>query len=129
MPLAAFAENETIKGTLEKIDADVREPVEGVTMTVEQGGELIGTAVSGPDGAWEIPVPGAGDYVVRLEVETLPDGVALTDPDRFELPNLNVRENQNKTARFNLGPGLASGVSTWNRVGSLFVIGLTAEQE
>ncbi|MCP4965897.1 MAG: branched-chain amino acid ABC transporter permease [bacterium] len=124
MPLAALAENETIKGTLEKIDADAREPVEGVTITVEQGGDLIGSAVSDQNGAWEIPVPGAGEYVVRLEVETLPDGVALTDPERFELPDVSVRENQNKTARFNLGPGLSSGVSAWNRIGSLFVIGL-----
>ena len=124
MPLAAFAENETIKGTLEKIDADVREPVGGVTITVEQDGSLIGSAESGQDGAWEIPVPGVGEYVVRLDVATLPEGVALTDPDRFELPDVSVRANQNKTARFNLGPGLASGVSNWNRVGSLFVIGL-----
>ncbi len=123
-PLAAFAENETIGGTLEKIDADVRESVAGVIITIEQGGALIGTTESGPDGAWEIPVPGAGEYVVRLDVDSLPEGVALTDPERFELPAVNVRDNQNKTARFNLGPGLASGVSNWNRVGSLFVIGL-----
>ena len=124
MPAAALAENETIKGTLEKIDGDVREPVGGVTITVEQDGVTIGTAESDDTGAWEISVPGAGDYLVRLEIDTLPSGVALTDPEKFELPSLNVRNNQNKTARFNLGPGLESGVSTWTRVSSLFVIGL-----
>lgn len=124
LPDAALAEGETIKGTLEKIDGDIREPVGGVTITVELDGELIGTAESDATGAWEIPVPGANSYVVRLEVDTLPSGIALTDPEKFELPSLNVRNNQNKTARFNLGPGLESGVSTWNRVSSLFVIGL-----
>jgi neutral amino acid transport system permease protein len=124
-PLAAYGENETIKGTLEKIDGDVREPVAGVTITVEQEGEVIGTAVSDDAGDWEIPVPGAGTYLVRLEVDTLPEGVALTDPERFELPSLNVRNNQNKTARFNLGPGLVtSTASTFNRLLELLVIGL-----
>lgn len=123
-PGALLAEGETIKGTLEKIDGDLREPVAGVTITVELDGALIGTAESDAEGNWEIPVPGAGTYVVRLDVDTLPEGVALTDPTKFELPTLSVRDGQNKTARFNLGPGLVAGVSTWNRVGSLFVIGL-----
>ena len=92
--------------------------------TVELDGVVIGTAESDDVGDWEIPVPGAGTYLVRLEVDTLPDGVALTDPEKFELPTLSVRANQNKTARFNLGPGLESGVSAWTRVSSLFVIGL-----
>ncbi|MDJ0665402.1 MAG: branched-chain amino acid ABC transporter permease [Acidimicrobiia bacterium] len=124
LPAAALAEGETIKGTLEKIDGDVREPVAGVTITVELDGTTIGTAESDENGDWEIPVPSAGTYLVRLEVDTLPDGVALTDPERSELPNVSVRNDQNKTARFNLGPGLESGVSTWTRVSSLFVVGL-----
>ena len=124
-PFAAFAENETIGGTLEKIDDDAREPVAGVTITVELDGEVIGTAVSDDGGVWEVPVPGPGAYLVRLEVDTLPEGVALTDPDRFELPGLSVRENQNKTARFNLGPGLAAASSSVAvRLLELFVIGL-----
>jgi len=124
-PAASQAEGETIKGTLEKIDGDVREPVAGVTITVELDGEFIASAESNDEGDWEIPVPGAGTYLVRLEVDTLPDGVALTDPDRFELPALSVRENQNKTARFNLGAGLSGGTgSTFNRLVELLVIGL-----
>ena len=124
MPGASYAEGETVKGTLEKIDGDIRESVAGVTIVVELDGAVVGTAESDSEGNWEIPVPGAGSYLVRLDVETLPDGVALTDPTKFELPNLSVRDGQNKTARFNLGPGLVAGVSTWNRVGSLFLIGL-----
>lgn len=125
VPTAALAEGETVKGTLEKIDGELREPVAGVTITVELDGQTIGTAESDENGEWEIPIPGAGTYLVRLEVDTLPDGVALTDPDRFELPSLQVRENQNKTARFNLGPGLTTGeASTLDRLLELLVIGL-----
>ena len=123
-PLTALAEGETIRGTLEKIDGDERSIVSGVTIAVEQDGTPIGTAVSDEVGEWEIPVPGAGSYLVRLDVDTLPEGVALTDEEKFELPAVNVRAGQNKTARFNLGPGLVSGVSTWTRVSGLFVIGL-----
>lgn len=125
VPIAARADGETIKGALEKIDGDVREPVAGVTLTVERDGELIGTAESDAEGNWEIPVPGAGTYLVRIEVDTLPEGVALTDPERAELPNLDVRDNQNKTARFNLGPGLATDtLTTYSRLIELLVIGL-----
>jgi branched-chain amino acid transport system permease protein len=124
-PAAALAQDETIRGTLEKIDGDAREPIPGVTITVELDGEAVGTSVSDDNGDWEVPVPGAGTYLVRLEVDTLPEGVALTDPERFELPALIVRENQNKTARFNLGPGLVAGnTSAVNRLLELFVIGL-----
>jgi branched-chain amino acid transport system permease protein len=122
---AALAEGETVGGTLEKIDGDVREPVPGVTITVELAGAVVGTAVSDDNGEWLVPVPGPDTYLVRLEVETLPEGVALTDPERSELPSVIVREGQNKTARFNLGPGLGGGdASTINRLLELFVIGL-----
>lgn len=109
---------------MERIDGEERSPVAGVTIEVELEGNPIGSAESNDAGEWEIPVPGAGTYLVRLSVETLPEGVALTDPAKFELPNVSVRAGQNKTARFNLGPGLDSGVSTWTRVSSLFVVGL-----
>lgn len=123
-PLAAFGEGETIKGKLEVIDNEGREPVAGVSITITQDGQLIGTAVSDDSGAWEIPVPGLGDYTVTLDVNTLPSGVALTDPATFELSDVNVRDGQNKTVRFNLGPGLIKEVSVWERVGGLFIIGL-----
>lgn len=120
----ALAEGETIKGKLETVSDEGREPVGGVTITVSQDGQLIGTAVSSESGEWEIPVPGAGDYQVTLDVSTLPSGVGLTNPDAFELPMVNVRDGQNKTVRFNLGPGLTSGVTAWERVSGLFIIGL-----
>lgn len=120
----ASAEGETIEGKLEKIDGDTREPVGGVTITVSQDGEVIGTAVSADTGEWVIPVPGLGDYQVTLDVSTLPSGVGLTNPDAFELPAVNVRNGQNKVVRFNLGPGIVKEVTVWERVGGLFIIGL-----
>ncbi|HSM01282.1 MAG TPA: branched-chain amino acid ABC transporter permease [Acidimicrobiia bacterium] len=113
-----------IRGTLENIDGAIREPVEGVTITVSQDGTVIGSAVSDESGDWRVPVPAPGVYQVELDVGTLPEGVALTDPDRYLLPEVDVSSGQDKVVRFNLGPGLSGTVGRWQRVWGLFLIGL-----
>lgn len=125
-PAHAQEPDNSIKGTLERVEGDEREPVEGVEITVEQDGELIGTAISAADGTWEVPVAAGGIYQVSLDVETLPDGVAPTDPDRMSLPDVSVRDGQNKTVRFNLGPGVATGggASLVDKVGDRILLGL-----
>lgn len=114
----------SIKGTLEVIDEDERTPVEGVTISVELDGTQLGEAVSDVDGRWAVPVPGAGIYVVTLDVATLPEGVAPTDPATMSLPDVAVRDGQNKTVRFNLGPGTTTTISTYDKVSGRFVLGL-----
>ena len=123
-PLASFAAGESIGGTLIQRLEDEKLPIEGVTITVSQDGNEIGAGESAAGGKWEISVPGAGIYQVRLETSTLPDGVALTDPDKEELPNVEVRDGQTKKVLFPLGEGIVSSVSTYERVGFLFVAGL-----
>ena len=123
-PAHAQDAESSIKGTLEAIDDDERIPAEGVSIIVEQDGTLVGTAESAGDGTWEIPVPAGGVYQVILDVDTLPDGVAPTDPEKMSLPEVAVRDGQNKTVRFNLGPGLSSGISDWDRLQDLFIVGL-----
>ncbi|MEA2009303.1 MAG: hypothetical protein U9N78_01205, partial [Actinomycetota bacterium] len=81
-PLASFAAGESIGGTLIQRLDDEKLPVAGATVTVSQDGNEIGAGESGADGKWEVSVPGAGIYQVRLETSTLPEGVALTDPDK-----------------------------------------------
>jgi len=119
-----MAEGEAIKGTLIVRLDDVRSPVEGVTMIVSQDGTEIGSGTSDAEGHWLIPVPGPGIYQVRLDISTLPEGVTLTDPDKVELPEVEVTEGQEKTVLFPLGEGAVSTVSTFERVGTLFVAGL-----
>ncbi len=120
-----------------------RTPVEGVVITVSQDGTEIATATSDAEGAWEVPLPGAGTYQVSLDVATLPDGVRLTDPSRAELPNVEVIGGQQKVVLFPLeegqggggggggtggggggGTGGGGGVSAYARVGGLLVAGL-----
>jgi neutral amino acid transport system permease protein len=120
----ALAQGQSIRGTLEAIDGQEREPVEGVTLTVRQDGGEVGTAVSDGAGEWSVAVPQPGVYQVQLDTETLPDGVSLTNPDRDELDNVDVRAGQNKTVRFQLGPGVLGGVSDVDRFLDLVVLGL-----
>ncbi|MEN8234841.1 MAG: branched-chain amino acid ABC transporter permease [Actinomycetota bacterium] len=123
-PFAAHAEGESIGGTLIQRLGDEKIPVEGVTVEVSQDGAAIGSGTSSADGKWEVPVPGAGTYQVQLDTSTLPDGVGLTDPEKQELPEVKVRDGQAKKVIFPLGEGTVSTVSTYERVGALFVAGL-----
>ena len=118
----AAADPGTIGGTMEIIDGEERTAVEGAQVTVELDGEVIGTATSGPDGTWSIPVPDAGTYLVRLD--SLPDGVALTDEAPDTLDAVRVRSGQDKTVRFRLGPGVTTSVSAASRLLELTVLGL-----
>jgi neutral amino acid transport system permease protein len=71
-------------------------------------------ATTADDGAWEIPLPGPGDYVVTIDVETLPDGVGLRDPERSTL-EVDIRTGQQRTLLFATGEG-AVGTATSQRV-------------
>lgn len=98
--------------------------MEGVVFAVSQNGTDIGTATSAPDGTWEVALPGAGEYDVRIQADTLPVGVELTDPDRAELTDISVREGQSRLVIFPLGEAQGGGVSNYSRVMSLLVVGL-----
>lgn len=123
-PLASVAAGESIGGKLIQTVGGERSPVEGVTVIVLQDGVEIGTGQSDAEGAWEIPVPAVGVYDAQLDTSTLPDGVGLTDPEKEVLTDINVREGQAKKVIFPLGEGSVSSVSTYDRVGALFVSGL-----
>jgi branched-chain amino acid transport system permease protein len=124
LPGAALAAGEEIGGRLvARVDGE-RVPVEGVIVFVSQDGAEIGSAESDAGGEWAVPVPGAGVYEVVLDITTLPDDVALTDPVRDVLPDVTVGEGQQRTVLFPLGEGSSTQVTTYQRVGGLFVAGL-----
>lgn len=123
-PLAALAEGETIGGTLIYRVGDERIPVEGAAIIVSQDGNEVGTGVSDAEGKWVVALPGTGLYDVALDESSLPDGVTLTDPDRGELPGVEVLEGQQKKVLFPLGEGTRTSISTYQRVGALFIAGL-----
>lgn len=121
---------ESIKGRLEIEDETaegprrVFTPVSGVRITVSQDGAEIGSATSDGSGEWSVSLPSRGTYQVRLHTDTLPQGVALTNPERVELPNVIVDEGQSKTVRFNFGSGARDTVSRLERISNLVFSGL-----
>lgn len=79
------------------------DPVAGVEIVVTtSGGEAVGTATTGEDGNWSVSLPGEDTYTVEIEVDTLPDGVGLRDPERTSL-EIRVSEGGSGTALFALG--------------------------
>jgi neutral amino acid transport system permease protein len=94
------AGGEVVRGTL--LDGD-GEPVPGAEITVMTADdELVEVTETADDGSWEVPLPGPGDYLVSLDQETLPEDVALRDPERATL-DLAVRGGQQRTVLFAIG--------------------------
>ncbi|NLD77787.1 MAG: branched-chain amino acid ABC transporter permease [Acidimicrobiales bacterium] len=76
---------------------------EGVTISVAaEDGSEVGEATTGPDGVFIVELPGNGIYSVTLDVETLPEGMSLTDEDRATLSSVRVRLGDQQVA-FRLG--------------------------
>ena len=122
----ASAEGERIGGTLENRVDGTRTPVEGVVITVKGEG-FEGSATSGPDGKWEVPVPAQGFYDVTIDVSTLPEGVALTEEDKVTLEQVPVKPplfGGLKTVTFPLGVSTAATTTIWEQAAQLTVSGL-----
>jgi len=94
-----------VKGRL--VDAG-GEPLKGVDVLVEQGGTQFGRATSDDDGQWAVSVPAPGDYAVRIDTDTLPEGTGL-------------REGTSDTRDVSITAGLARNV--------LFPIGIVEDAE
>jgi neutral amino acid transport system permease protein len=102
---AQQASSEVIAGRL----VEGGDPVVGVRIVVTTAdGVPVGEARSGEDGSWQVELPSAGRYVVILDVDTLPEDVALRDPDRDRI-ELNVFENARSAAVFALGEAVDRG--------------------
>lgn len=73
---------ERLHGRLQ-VDGD---PVPGAVIRVETvGGQQVAEVESDENGEFEIALPGPGRYRAVLETDTLPEGVALRDPERNTL--------------------------------------------
>lgn len=77
------------KGQLLDNDQDPAEPVPGVTISVaDEQGKVVGETTSDENGCWSIELPGTASELkgqtleATLDTETLPEGVALRDPDK-----------------------------------------------
>ena len=113
---AQTATGERVVGTLR----DGTEPVVGVDVVVEQGGNEVARATSDATGRFVVPLPGPGQYTVRLDEETLPEGVEASVTSR----EVTVRPGAPAPASFPFGEAAAGPQSRWERAPQLFVGGL-----
>ena len=111
VPRVASAQaTETIRGRVfneQEVDGErVRDPVPGVGIAVTAAdGQAVGEATTDDEGRYEIPLPGPGDFIVKLDESTLPDGVTVRDETPVERP-VNVRPGEAQTANYFLGEDL-----------------------
>jgi neutral amino acid transport system permease protein len=115
----ALAEGEGVRGTL----VNAGEPVAGATVTVEQDGEEVASTETSETGAFSIELPEPGDYVIKLDLDTLPEGVTVRQ-EGGEERELTVRPGAVAPALFILGEGTRDTTGTAERALQLFVRGL-----
>jgi neutral amino acid transport system permease protein len=101
-PAAAYAQNQSVHGTLRAPDGT---PVAGVTITATRNGTEIGKSTTAKDGTWEIPLPGAGHYSITLDVATLPDGLSPAREGGQTLKDVPVPAGESRAVIFQLTTG------------------------
>ena len=106
----ALAQDEESRESVTGVLRYEREPVEGVTVTVQTSdGAEVGTGTTDEEGRWLVAVPGPGEYVVTLDVATLPDDVP---PPAEASITTTVGGLQSRAIGFRLGGGPAPAPAT-----------------
>ena len=120
-PAAAQEPTEqSVGGTL----TSAGDPVPGVSLRVDaEDGTLVDEVTTADDGTWRVAVPEPGRYTITLDPETLPEGVALADPDRTSV-SPNVRPGASQTVLFSLDERVASTVTRLERIANLVAEGV-----
>lgn len=90
---------QSLQGTLRGPDG---KPISGVKITASRNGSDVGSATSNAQGQWQIPLPAAGDYNLKLDVSTLPKGVQTRDKGGDVLEAVTVSPQQQRTVIFPL---------------------------
>ncbi len=96
-------------------DRTTRDPVPGVAIRVTTpDGAVVGEAVTDADGTYTIALPGPGDYVLSIDPDSLPDGVAAKAGD--EQRTVSVAPGQQLIGNFFLGEDTRKVESRWSRL-------------
>ncbi|HEY3484591.1 MAG TPA: branched-chain amino acid ABC transporter permease, partial [Ilumatobacteraceae bacterium] len=75
--------------------------------SVVSTGDQVAEGASDAEGRFSIDLPGPGDYAVQVQVDSLPEGVTLVDPERETLA-IRLTANQRSNVLFNLAEGDAA---------------------
>ena len=98
-------------------------PIQGVRIIVETpDGEEVGDDVTNRQGVASVAVSESGDYIVRLDTDTLPEGSELSDPDDVT-NSVNVL-GFDTSVQFPIGLAERTGTALGSRILSLMMSGL-----
>lgn len=99
---SASAENTTLKGVV--LDS-AKNPLPGVKLTIRDENATLATVITDATGSWSYVVTKTGNFYVKLEVSTLPEGQALTEgvPEERRVNVLQLRGSLN--VLFPIGEG------------------------
>ena len=121
--VAQDASGEVVQGRMVNADED-RAPVVGARITAtSEDGSFTGEGTTDDDGNWAIELPGPGTYTVELDLESLGEGVTVTNPDRNPL-TVELQAGQTRTIIFPIGAGSSGGASFLERFLTKSVDGL-----
>jgi neutral amino acid transport system permease protein len=117
-------EGPSINGTLtDESQRGDPQPVEGVEITVlDSSGDVVGTATSDAQGQFSVTVPGSGDYTVRIDPETLPEGKFLRNPEQIE--NTVTVVGFDVTVQFPIGPDTRHPTGLLNDIADRLTTGI-----
>lgn len=122
----AAADGQAVGGRLENRVEGVKTPVPDVEITVVGNG-FEATTTSDADGVWRVELPDLGNYDVTLNIDTLPEGVGLTEEDKVTLEQVAVQPplfGGLKTVIFPLGQSSAVTTTVWEQAAQLTVSGI-----
>jgi len=112
-----------VQNRFEEDGERVTEPVPDVRIVVEdESGNVVGEAVTDADGVYVIGIPDPGTYTVLLDVETLPEDLAVEDGKESQVAD--VAGNANVTRVFFLGEDLRDVKSKWSLLPQTIANGL-----
>jgi len=126
---AADSENSIIVSVQDQANnngVSEKRPVAGVKISVTNPtGLAVGEGVTDNTGLATIPVPAKDDYVIRLDVASLPTGVTLVDGTKTEVSIAKDSFTTNtKRVTFFAGSAGESGASLFDRIAQRLVDGI-----
>lgn len=95
-----------------------RTPIEGVTINVfKADGTAVGEAITDKDGLCAISVPSRDDYIIEINLATLPDGLTLIDAEKQKVAvNRDLFTTNTKRVTFFTGEGASAGATASERI-------------
>lgn len=116
---AASAESATLQGII--LDSD-KAPLAGIELTIRDENATLGNVLTDSEGKWSFVVEKTGNFYVKINLATLPEGQALTEgiPEERRVNVLQLRGTLN--VLFPLGEGAATS-STFDQTMQLLADG------